>query len=288
MDWLNDHLKEVIIPNLRTELFEQTGIRIEPSLGELRFVAEPLDEDLEEDCEEFEITIHLGKLCLVDACFLLEEVESGLLPFAIEEDQLRDALIQLKMNSLKRKVLPEIRTELAQELATNQWNPRFAEVLELSVEVLEEGALRIGSGGYPPIMLVVRHPHFDNEVFELSVRFDPMAREEWIDWGTFMPKLSSALKSVGEEPDEEGAMAQAESPRTLSEEEGPTAEDLEDQEISDLEEDAEEGAPEGEAELSPEEARATGNLLASLEATLGIKLTPPSSRKRGETTEEED
>jgi hypothetical protein len=270
MDWLQDHVKEIIIPNLRTEVAELTGLRLDSSLGEFTFVADPLDEDPDEECEEFEITIHLGSLCLVDACFLLEEVETGMLSLCIDEVELRDAVIKLKLDALKKLVIPELRTELAHELSVSQWNPELAELLELTPEILEEGALRLSSGGYPPVHLMIRHPHFDPDTFEVATRLDPMAKEEWVDWTAVMPQLSSALKSIGEEY-EEGDSPQPNASSADSDDSEPSAEDLEDQEISDLEDDSLDEAP-GPKSKGGKGGKGSKNLLATLEKSLGIKL----------------
>jgi hypothetical protein len=285
MDWLKEHMEEVILPNLRAELIELTGIRLDSSLGEFRFIAEPLDEDEIEDCEEFEITIHLGSLCLVDACFLMEEIESGLLPMCIEEEDLRETLIQAKLKALITRVIPKIHTEMVHEMAINQWNSALANLLQLTPEVLEEVAGRHGSGGYPPMVLVIRHPHFDPDAFEVSVRFDPMAREEWVDWSALMPHLNSALKAIGEEA-EEVPPTQVDAKPPPLEEQGPSMEDLQDSELSDLEENAREEAPVRDVGQDEEEAidlesssDSATSLFASLEQSLGIKLTLPSSKK---------
>ncbi len=279
MDWLKEHMHEVILPNLQGDLQELTGIQLDESLGEFKIVAEPLDEE-DEDCEEFEITIILGDLILVDACFLLEEVESGTLPLCKPEEELTQDIIQAKLKALREQVIPLLREEFASELAENQWDPKLAMLLNIVPEVLDANSGMRSSGGYPPVMLVFRHPEYDPDAFEVSTRIDPMAQEEWVDWKTFMPSINTALKGIGEEQSD-GLL------EPTSQEDGddpdrePSPEDLaEDDEISTIEEDALGDAPPPET-ASDSETELSGNLLASLEASLGIKLTKkrPSQAK---------
>jgi hypothetical protein len=267
MDWLKDHIHEVILPNLQGDLQEATGITLDETLGEFKIVADPLDDD--EDCEEFEITIALGDLLLVDACFLMEEVESGVLPFCRPEEELTQQLIDIKLKSIKEKVLPLLREEFVNELTENSWDPKLAHLLNIAPEVLPDASGIRSSGGYPPIMLVFRHPDYDPDAFEVTCRVDPMANEEWVDWKTLMPKIDTALKAIGEEQAEAGGGGDEASMSDPDRE--PTAEELADEEINDLEAEAAEPVKVDEAT-----AKAAGNLLESLSATLGIDLTGKS------------
>lgn len=265
MDWLKDHIHEVILPNLQGDLQEATGITLDESLGEFKIVADPLDAD-DDGCEEFEITIALGELLLVDACFLMEEVESGLLPFCRPEEELTQELIDAKLRSLKEKVLPLLREEFVNELNENQWDPKLAHLLNITPEVLPDATGIRSSGGYPPIVLVFRHPDYDPDAFEVTCRIDPMASEEWVDWKTLMPQIDTALKAIGEEQLEVGAATPDEGMDDPNRE--PTPEELQDEEINDLEADA---ADPVQVDAATE--KAAGNLLESLSATLGIDLT---------------
>lgn len=265
MDWLKDHIHEVILPNLQGDLQEATGITLDDSLGEFKIVADPLDAD-DEDCEEFEITIALGDLLLVDACFLMEEVESGVLPFCRPEEELTQELIDAKLRSIKDRVLTLLRDEFAAELTEHQWDPKLAHLLNITPEVLPDAGGIRSSGGYPPIMLVFRHPDYDPDAFEVTCRIDPMANEEWVDWKSLMPKVDTALKAIGEEQVEAEGASSGDGMADPDRE--PTPEELEDEEIDELEADA--SAP---AKVDASTASATGNLLESLSATLGIDLT---------------
>ena len=265
MDWLKDHIHEVILPNLQGDLQEATGITLDESLGEFKIVAEPLDED-DADCEEFEITIALGDLLLVDACFLIEEVESGVLPFCCPEEELSQQLLDKKLRSIKETVLPLLREEFVSELTENSWDPKLAHLLNITPEVLPDASGIRSSGGYPPIMLVFRHPDYDPDAFEVTCRIDPMASEEWVDWKTLMPRIDTALKAIGEEQADTGPVEGDGSSDDPDRE--PTPEELADEEIDELEANASQPAKADAATT-----KAAGSLLESLSATLGIDLT---------------
>lgn len=303
MEWLKDHIEEVILPNLRGEIYETAGIRLDPSMGDFKVFYEALDED-DDDCEEFEITISIRSVTLVDACFLVEEIESGVLPFVTEEpEDLRHLLIEAKLAQLREKVIPLVLEDLEQQLSENEWDPKLAKVLTTEIEAPENFRDRRGVAGYPPFVLTLRHPHYDPDAFEVAARIDPIKQEEIVDWKTVMARLDSSLKAIGEEkpkdvaappssdssdPDEgeeDGSeeSSASEGPSVLSllpglglprptgpslgSEDGPTAADLADAEIAEIEEELQ-AEDEGKEAAPP---LPTG-LLERLEESLGFKL----------------
>lgn len=275
MDWLKTHINEVILPNVQGEIQELTGITLDETLGEFEVLAEALDDEAE-DCEEFEITIKLGELLLVDACFLLEEVEGGYLPLCQSEEDLTRELIETKLRVLRDRVIPVLRDEFAQELLENDWNPKLAHLLDIVPEVLEDASGMRSSGGYPPMVLTFRHPEYDPDAFEVQTRIDPMASEEWVDWKKLMNEVNGALKAIGEERQKTAAAGDDEDAGPVVEADGePSGDDLEDDEIAEIEGEAvalPPAAAKGGKDKAGKAGKAASSLLASLEKTLGIAL----------------
>lgn len=235
-DWLKDHINEVVLPNLINDIHELTGIQLDDSINEFKVIATALDPE-DESSEEFEITIHYGEVCLVDACFLVEEIEAGSLPLCLAPEELTESLIQGALDQLRRAVVPALREEFAQELAQHDFDPKLAHLLDIVPEVIDSGSGLRSSGGYPPVALYFRHPDHDPDTFEVMIRIDPLAKSDWIHWKSLMPKLEEALRAIGEEPT--GAAAARDgrpaAGRAAEDEPEPTAADLEDPEIGEIE-----------------------------------------------------
>ncbi len=291
MDWLKAHIHEVILPNLLSDILDLTGIQLDETLGEFKVVATALDPE-DETSEEYEVTIHFGELCLVDACFLLEEIEAGTLPLCQSEDELTESLIQAKLDNLRSQAIPLLRDELAEELKSRGWDPKLAHLLDMKVELVETAEGMRSSGGYPPMCLVLQHPDYDPDSFEISIRIDPMAKGDWVHWKGQMPRIEKSLRAVGEEPtgmgDEEanrdngGGLPLLASPEAPVEiEDGPSPEDLDDPELTTMEREASDEDP---AEL-PDGAEIpddlAGQITAGLEASLAGDGEGESSGKPG-------